>query len=778
MDADLTGKTVSRYRVVEPLGIGGMGVVYRAEDLRLRRPVALKFISDSLADDPIAREQFEREARNASSLTHPNICTIYEIDDWQGWPFIVMELLRGCTLKEQLTRQTLDAATIVELAIDIARALEAAHANGIIHRDVKPANIFITSEGKAKLLDFGLAKRKPLDEIEAAQSGGFTAAGRVLGTANYMSPERLRGREVDPRSDLFSLGAVLYEVVAGRRAFHGESVIEIIDTILHEDPKPLDECLEPQPKALVQTIARLLQKSPDDRYGSATALLAALSALHQEMSSGRAPLFGGVSDWPLTRASIAVLPFRNLDPQPGSEYLGESLAEELIVALTKVEGLKVAVRGSAFTFKSWNAELRDIGARLKVETVLFGTILKSGNRIRVVCRLSRVADGEQIWSERYEREMNAADLFALQDEITRTIVGRLKVALADRIEPMRRYTQNRDSYLEYMNARFQWANRYGGGLLEALRAFERAIATDKNNALAYSGVADVFAFLGLYSIEMSPKDAFAKAAAAAGRALAIDDRLPEVHTSLGIIALSKWDWGTAEAEFLRATELDRRQALAEMYYAWLLALTNRRDEARDAIARAQSIDPLGALLNSGAAWLYYLLRDYRQAIKEAEQVDKREPDFLIQLYVRAMAHMRHERQYDRALPLIERAAALARRTPFYLGLLGQVYAETGRQSAVDTILTELDGYRAAGRYVPPHCYVYIYASLGDKDRAFAWQEQACEDEAPPFYFMSPAIENLRDDPRHHAHLARMQQTAQARAAAAIVLGSRPGVVNT
>jgi len=356
-------------------------------------------------------------------------------------------------------------------------------------------------------------------------------------------------------------------------------------------------------------------------------------------------------------------------------------------------------------------------------------------------------------------------------------VARLKVALADRIEPMRRYTQNRDSYLEYMNARYQWANRYGGGLLEALRAFERAIGKDKNNALAYSGVADVFAFLGFYSIEM-PKEAFGKAAAAAKRALAIDDRLPEVHASLGIVALSKWDWPTAEAELLRATELDRRQALAEMYYSWLLALTNRPDEARDAIDRAQSIDPLGALVNSGAGWLHFLLRDYRQAIKECEQVEKREPGFLIQLYVRGMAHMRHEdRQYDLALPLIEQAATLARRTPFYLGLLGQVYAETGRRDEVDRILAELDGLRAAGRYVPPHCYVYIYASLGDKDRAFAWQERACEDEAPPFYFMSPAIDSLRDDPRHLAHLARMQQTAAARAAA-FALGSPPGVVNT
>ena len=779
MNPDLIGRTVSRYRVIELLGIGGMGVVYRGEDIRLRRPVALKFISSSLLQDPAARRQFESEARTASALSHQNICTIYEISDWEGQPFIAMELLSGRTLKEQLTRTTFDAAAIVVLAIDIAKALEAADLQKVIHRDVKPANIFLTDRGPAKLLDFGLAKQLPLGELDAAQSGGFTQAGRILGTVNYMSPERLRGREIDHRSDLFSFGAVLYEMVAGLRAFQGETIVETIDAILHHDPKPLDEHIGPQPRELVQIVARLLQKSPDDRYASATALVTALTTLQHDLSSGRAPIFAGVSDWPLTRASIAVLPFRNLDPQPGSEFLGDSLAEELIVALTKVDGLKVAVRSSAFTFKEWNAELRDIGARLKVETVLFGTVLQSGNRLRVVCRLSKVADGEQIWSERYDREMaKASDLFALQDEITRTTVERLKVALADRIQPMRRYTHNRDSYLHYLNARFYWAKRYEGGLVKALEAFNSAISSDSRNALAYSGLADVFAFLGLYSVRLSPKKAFEKAAEAARVALSIDERLPETHTSLGIIALARWDWRTAEAEFLRACELDKSQALAEMYYAWLLALTNRPRDALRAIDRAQSIDPAGPLVNSGAGWLYYLLRDYERAIKECANLEDRDPDFLVRLYVKAMAHMRHKGgQYDKALPLIERAAALSDRAPFYLGLLGQFYAETGRPGDVDAILSELDSRRAAGIYVPPHAYVYIYASLGDKDRAFAWQEKACEDEAPPFYFMSPAIESLHSDPRHQAHLERMLHLAGQRVVPA-VFDSPRGDVNS
>jgi TolB-like protein/Tfp pilus assembly protein PilF len=754
MSTDLVGRTISRYRVDGLLGVGGMGVVYRAEDTRLRRPVALKFISSPLANDPVALRQFEREARTASSLSHPNICTIYEIDNWEGQPFIAMELLSGRTLKEQLANGGVDSLAIVDLALQVASALHAAHEKDIVHRDVKPANIFLTDSGPAKLLDFGLAKRLPLAEIDAALSGGFTEVGRILGTANYMSPERLRGRDIDHRSDLFSLGVVLYEMVTGRHAFAGESVVEVIEAVLHREPPPVDDRAGAQPKALMQIITRLLQKEPADRYHSAAALTAALADLRQELTAGRAAMAVGASAWPATRASIAVLPFRNLDPDPDFDYFADGLAEELIVALTNIEGLKVAARTSAFTFRGGAAELRDIGAKLKVETVLYGTIRRAGNHVRVACRLTSVADGFQIWSERYDRDMSdTAEIFALQDEITASIVARLKVAWVDRLQPMRRYTDDRESYLHYLKGRFYWAKRYSGGLMTAMKEFQAAIDRDPQNALAYSGQADVFAFLGLYSL-MPPRDAFARAAGAAATAHAIDERLPEVHTSLGLIALSTWNWSVAEKEFMRATELDKEQALAHMYYAWLLALRNRPHDARLAIDCAQRADLLAPLVNSGAGWMFFLMREYERAIDECKKTAEREPDFLVGLYVMAMAHMRLG-DYDEALALILRATELSNRAPFYLGLLGQVYAETGQRAAVDGIIAELDARRAANAYVPPHCYVYIYASLGDKDRAFAWQDRACDDGAPPFYFMSPAIESLHDDPRHHAHLARM-----------------------
>jgi len=753
MANELVGRTVSRYRVLAPLGAGGMGVVYKAEDTRLERFVALKFLSNSLSEDPVALRQFQKEARTASALNHPNICTVYEIDESDGQPFIAMEMLTGQTVKQRLGQSSFEVAEVIDLAIQIADALGAAHAKGIIHRDVKPANIFITDRRQAKLLDFGLAKRTTFMEFDANSSTGFTAFGRVLGTPNYMSPERLCGQEIDHRSDLFSLGATLYEMLTRRHAFTGASVIEVIDAILHREAPPFDPNMRPLPRGLMQIISRLLEKAPDDRYESAEALMTALIALRQDMAAGKATMVAGAPERAQRRLSIAVLPFRNLGAQPDNEYFGDGLAEELITALTKIEDLRVVARASAFTFKGRDSELGEIGSRLRVDTVFDGTVRRAGSRLRVACRLTNVADGHQIWSERYDREL--ADVFALQDEMARSIVDKLKVAWVDKLQPIRRYTDNRESYLHYLRGRFYWSKRYEGGLMTAKQEFEHALEGDERNAQAYSGLADVYAFLGLYSI-IPPRAAFAKAKTNVDKALAIDDALPEAHTSQGLIAMSaNWDWRVAEAEFMRALDLDKSQAPAHLYYAWLLALRDRRTEAIIAIKRAQNADPLSPLVNSGAGWMYFLLREYDQAIAECQKCVEIDTNFLVGMYVMAMAYAR-KGEYEKAMPLITRAADLSNRAPFYLGLLGQIYAETGRMAEADQVLADLDIRSAGGGYVPPHCYVYIHASRGDLNKAFEWQEKACADGAPPFYFMSPAIGTMHDDPRHKAHLSRMQ----------------------
>jgi serine/threonine-protein kinase len=364
-------------------------------------------------------------------------------------------------------------------------------------------------------------------------------------------------------------------------------------------------------------------------------------------------------------------------------------------------------------------------------------------------------DGYELWAEQYDREM--ADVLLLQEEMTRAIVDKLKVSLVEHLRPTRRQTENKSAYHHYLKGRFYWSKRYEGGLKTAMDEFEHAIADDPHYALAYAGLADTLVFRGLYSLER-PRDVFARAEKQVEKALSLDSRLPEAHSSQALIQLSAhWDWVAAENEFLRATELDPSQVLAHIYYSWLLAMSGRQWEAGVEAKRAQDVDPLSPLVNSGVAWMHFVGRDYDRAIEEAHKCLEVDPNFLVGLYVLGLAHLR-KKNFDEAASLIERATMMSGRAPFYLGLQGLLYGEMGDVSEVNEIIAELDRLRETGRYVPPHCYVYIYAGLCDYDRAFEWQEKACEDGAPPHYFLSPAIDCLHADPRHQAHLARMRQT--------------------
>jgi serine/threonine protein kinase/tetratricopeptide (TPR) repeat protein len=713
----MIGQVVSHYRVLETLGGGGMGVVYLAEDTTLGRKVALKFLAADLAPTAEARARLLREARAASALNHPHICTIHEAGDHNGQPFIVMEWLDGETLSGRLGRGPLPVDLVFELAAQIADALDAAHTVGIVHRDLKPANLFLTRRGDAKVLDFGLAKVTRAATVASARDlptmadPHLTNPGTTVGTIAYMSPEQARGGDVDARSDLFSLGVVLYEMATGRPAFAGSTTAVTFDAILNREPVPPRTANREIPEPLERLIARLLAKDPAARSQTARAVRDEL----RDMIRARQQHDSHPTAAAKAPTSIAVLPFANLSTDPENEYFSDGLAEELINALTGLSGLRVASRTSAFQFRGRSADIREIGRQLNVGHVLDGSVRRAGKRLRITAQLISVADGYQLWSERYDREM--ADVFDIQDEITSSIVKTLAPTLVGSPQPVaRRHSDNVEAFELYLKGRHHWHQRTPQSLRAGVAYFDQAIRLDPDYALAHAGLADSYAVLVLYGY-VAPSEGRAKAEASAKRVMALDPGLAESHFAMALFTLYLTDgWPEAEPYFRRALEIHPRFALAHSYYGMFLAARHRFEEARAHALEGMTLDSLSPFAHAMAARTLYVARQYDEALRYGERALELHPDFALALWTTGLIYCRLGR-FDPAIDVLQRVMLLSNRAPWLVGFVAFANALAGRRTEALAFVDEIDA-RSSTDFVPPITSVMIWLGLGDRDRTY------------------------------------------------------------
>jgi eukaryotic-like serine/threonine-protein kinase len=740
-----------RYRVDRELARGGMATVFLAEDLRHGRTVAIKVLRADLGGGALP-ERFLREIRIAARLVHSQIVPVHDSGECGGFLYFVMPYLDGESLRQRIDREgRLSLADAVRIGRSVAGALDYAHRSGVLHRDIKPENILL-HEGEPMVADFGVARA-----VSAAfgQGRAVSEPGIAIGTPAYMSPEQASADEtLDGRSDIYSLGCVVFETLTGRPPFSGTTPRQTMARHVVEQPPAVRTLRPDAPPSLEQALARALAKNPEDRFPTAGEFGRALEATAPLATTPLAAVAPARAD----RHAIAVLPFVNASSDPDTEYFADGMTDELIDALTKVDGLHVASRTSAFALKGKQTDVRTIGALLGVAVVLEGTVRKAGPRLRITARLTDVRDGRHLWSQRYDRDLH--DVFAVQDEIAQTIVTTLRATLLGELgDPLpRRYTANLTAYNLYLKGRYSWNKRTAEGVADGMRYFEEAISQDEGYALAYTGLADCFA-LQLDYRGVPVGEGMQRAKEFALKAIALDDTLAEAHTSLGWVQfIYDWDWEGANQAFRRALELNPRYATARQWYAWLLIAHGRVEEALAEGRLAFELDPASVSIRRSLGWLMYYARQFDGAAEQLRRVVELNPTSEETHRILGLVRLQQGR-LDEAEIEFREAIGLSTELAYSRAGLAHVAACAGRPDEARTILAGLYA-QAKERYVSPVAFATVHLGLGEADHAFAWIERAREERRGWLCYLKvePLLDPIRSDPRFTRLLEKMRLT--------------------
>ena len=791
-----SGTRLGPYEIVSLVGAGGMGEVYRARDPRLARDVAVKVLPEEFLEGEEGRKRFEREARALASLNHPNVAAIHSFEEIPGSSpsscrhILVMELLEGTTLRDRLDSGPIVQRQVVDYALQIAKGLAAAHEKGIIHRDLKPENLFVSKDGHLKILDFGLARRtdpeKTGDETSAPTESKYTEPGTVVGTVGYMSPEQVRGLPVDHRSDIFSFGAILYELLSGRKAFRRDTPADTMSAILKEEPRELSESGRNISPSLDRVVKHCLEKDRDNRFHSARDIAFALrEAGHLSMpvpASGALPqkrtlrppawalaLVGAVAllvallvgdvgglrrrlsrGAAATRIeSIAVLPLANLSGDPQQQYFADGMTEELISDLAKVSALRVTSRTSVMRYKGSTKSLPEIAKELGVDAVVEGSVTRSGSQVKITAQLIDAVKDRHLWADSFQRELK--DVLALQGEAARAIAREIGVRLTpqERSRLADRKTINPEAYEAYLKGNYHLFRRTAPDARKSLEYFQQAVEKQPDYALAYAGMAEAYeTAAGSAQGALSPREAFPRAKAAAMRAVELDSTLAEPHVSLAWSSfVFDRDWATAENQFQRALRLNPNYPTAHQSYAMFLSRMGRFDEALREIRRGQELDPVSLAGNTMMGIVLHLARRDDEAIPWFRRVLAMDPSFLRAHF--GLGHaLVHKKRHEEAIAEFQKAVELSGGGAAQLGALGYAYALANRRAEALEIAEKLKE-RSREHYVPPAMVSIIYSGLGDKDQAMSWLERANEERDPWLTGLKvePMFDSLRSDPR-------------------------------